>query len=61
MRPAVNRTDLIWIKRASIRVDDYLYNGFQYGYNPTGMLASNQQAPNYDVNLVFIAYRYSFQ
>jgi MtrB/PioB family decaheme-associated outer membrane protein len=40
---------------------DYLYNGFQYGYNPTGMLASNQQAPNYDVNLVFIAYRYSFQ
>jgi len=25
------------------------------------MLASNQQAPNYDVNRVFIAYRYSFE
>jgi len=40
---------------------DYLYNGFQYAYNPTGMLASNQQAPNYNVNRVFIAYRCSFQ
>ena len=44
-----------------LKATDYLYNGFQYGYNPTGMLASGQQAPNYDVNLVFIAYRYSFQ
>jgi len=25
------------------------------------MLASSQQAPNYDVNRVFIAYRYSFE
>ena len=33
-----------------LRATDYLYNGFQYGYNPTGMLASNQQALNYDVN-----------
>jgi Protein of unknown function (DUF3374). len=44
-----------------LKAVDYLYNAFQYGYNPTGMLASNQVAPNYDVNLVFIAYRYSFQ
>jgi len=44
-----------------LKATDYLYNAFQYGYNPTGMLASNQQAPNYNVNLVFIAYRYSFQ
>jgi len=44
-----------------LKASDYLYNAFQYGYNPTGMLASNQQAPNYDVNLVFLAYRYNFQ
>ena len=44
-----------------LKATDYLYNGIQYGYNPTGMLASNQQAPNYDVNRVFVAHRCSFQ
>jgi len=40
-----------------LKATDCLYYRFQYGYNPTGILASNQQAPNYDVNRVFIAYR----
>jgi hypothetical protein len=44
-----------------LKASDYLYNAYQYGYSPTSLLATNQQAPNYDVNLVFVAYRYSFQ
>jgi MtrB/PioB family decaheme-associated outer membrane protein len=41
--------------------DDYLYNAYQYGYTPATLLPTNQQAPGYRMNAVFLAYRYSFR
>jgi MtrB/PioB family decaheme-associated outer membrane protein len=43
-----------------LKASDYLYYAFAYGFAPTGLLPSNQQAPNYRVNTVFAAYRYRF-
>jgi len=44
-----------------LKATDYYYNAYLYGFTPTTLLATNQQAPDYTVNMVFIAYRYSFQ
>lgn len=44
-----------------LKATDYYYNAYLYGFTPTTLLATNQQAPNYTVNAVFVAYRYSFQ
>jgi MtrB/PioB family decaheme-associated outer membrane protein len=41
--------------------DDYLYNAYQYGYTPATLLPTNQQAPSYQMNAIFVAYRYSFR
>jgi MtrB/PioB family decaheme-associated outer membrane protein len=41
--------------------DPAYYNIYQYGYTATTILPTNQQAPNYNVNTVFVAYNYSFQ
>ncbi len=41
--------------------DDYLYNAYQYGYTPVALLPTNQQSPTYQMNAVFVAYRYSFR
>ncbi len=40
--------------------DDYYYNGLQYGTNPNSMLATNQTAPNYSLNVVTLTYIYNF-
>jgi MtrB/PioB family decaheme-associated outer membrane protein len=40
---------------------DYMYNGFQYGYTPTTLLSTNQQAPNYIIHAIFGTYSYTFQ
>ena len=40
--------------------DDYYYNGLQYGNNPNSMLATNQTAPNYSLNVVTLTYIYNF-
>jgi MtrB/PioB family decaheme-associated outer membrane protein len=40
---------------------DYFYNGYQYGYTPTGVMASNQQSGSYKVNLVAATYIYTFK
>ena len=40
--------------------EDYLYNGLQYGSNPSSMLATNQAAPNYSINAVTLTYIYNF-
>jgi len=40
---------------------DYYYNAYQYGYTPTSMLPTNQQAPSYSSNLLFVAYTRSFK
>jgi MtrB/PioB family decaheme-associated outer membrane protein len=44
-----------------LKSNDYLYNAFQYGFTPNSVMPTNQVAPNYDVNAVYLAYRYSFQ
>ena len=44
-----------------LKSNDYFYNAYQLGFTPTGLLPTNQQAPNYSVNTVFVAYRYSFR
>jgi len=44
-----------------LKSDDYYYNAFLYGFTPTSLLPTNQRAPNYSVNTVFVAYRYSFR
>jgi MtrB/PioB family decaheme-associated outer membrane protein len=43
-----------------LKSNDYFYSAYQLGFTPTTLLPTNQQAPNYTVNSVFIAYRYSF-
>lgn len=44
-----------------LRSDDYYYNGLQTGYTPTGLLPTDQQAPNYAVNLISASYIYTFK
>jgi MtrB/PioB family decaheme-associated outer membrane protein len=41
--------------------DDYFYNGYQYGYTPNTLLATNQQPGNYSVNIVAASYIYNFK
>lgn len=40
--------------------NDYYYNGYQNGYTPSGLLPTNEQAPNYSVNVVTVSYIYNF-
>lgn len=44
-----------------LKSSDYYYNAYQYGFTPTTLLSTNQQAPSYTVNVVYAAYKYSFQ
>jgi MtrB/PioB family decaheme-associated outer membrane protein len=44
-----------------LKADDYYYNAYQTGFTPTTLLPTNQQAPNYSVNVVYAAYRYTFK
>ena len=45
----------------NLRSNDYFYNAYQMGYNPTSVLPTNQQAPSYVENRIFASYKYSFQ
>lgn len=40
---------------------DYFYNGEQYGATPNRVMPTNQQAPNYSVNVVTVSYIYTFK
>jgi hypothetical protein len=44
-----------------LKSSDYFYSAYQLGFTPTTLLPTNQQAPNYTVNSIFVAYRYSFR
>ena len=44
-----------------LKASDYFYSAYQYGFTPTSLLPTNQQAPNYSVNTVFVAYRFTFR
>ncbi len=39
---------------------DYYYNGYQYGYSPSGLMPTNQLAPNYSVNAVAVSLIHNF-
>jgi hypothetical protein len=39
---------------------DYYYNGYQYGFTPTQVMATNQQLGNHSVNVISLSYLYSF-
>lgn len=39
---------------------DYYYNGLQAGYTPSALMPTNQQSPNYTVNVVTASYLYNF-
>lgn len=41
--------------------DDYYYNGLQYGFTPTTLMATNQQAGSYSDNVISASYIYSFK
>jgi MtrB/PioB family decaheme-associated outer membrane protein len=41
--------------------NDYYYNSYQYGYTPNRVMPTNEQAPNYSVNVVTASYIYSFK
>lgn len=44
-----------------LKSDDYFYNWYQYGYTGLRGMPTNQQAPNYSVNLVAVSYIYNFK
>jgi hypothetical protein len=39
---------------------DYYYNGYQNGFTPSGLLPTNEQAPNYVANVIAVSYIYTF-
>jgi hypothetical protein len=43
-----------------MRSTDYYYNGLQTGFTSNTMLPTNQQAPNYRVNVIAASYSYLF-
>ena len=44
-----------------LKSNDYFFNAYQYPYGFTSGLPTNQQAPNYSQNVVFVAYSYNFR
>lgn len=40
--------------------NDYYYNAYQYGFTPNRVMPTNEQAPDYSVSLLSVAYIYSF-
>lgn len=44
-----------------LRSEDYYFNGLQYPFTPSGLMPTNQTAPNYAVNVISATYSYSFQ
>lgn len=39
---------------------DYYYNGYQSGFTPSGLLATNEQAPRYSITTITVSYIYNF-
>jgi len=44
-----------------LKNDDFYYNGLQNGFTPTSVLPTNQQPLNYNVNVIWASYTYTFQ
>src|ERR1039457_4406341 len=44
-----------------LKSTDFFYNAYQTGSTPTTLLPTNQQAPSYSVNTLFVAYNFMFR
>ena len=44
-----------------LKSDDFFYNSYQYGFTPNRVMPTNEQAPNYSVNVVAVSYIYNFK
>lgn len=44
----------------NLNSNDYVNNGERYGFTPNRVMPTNQQAPNYAVNVVSVSYLYTF-
>jgi MtrB/PioB family decaheme-associated outer membrane protein len=44
-----------------LKSDDFYYNSYQYGFTPNRVMPTNEQAPNYSVNVVALSYIYNFK
>jgi hypothetical protein len=44
-----------------LKSDDYYYSAYQLGWTDVTVLPTNQQAPNYSVNVLMASYMYSFR
>ncbi len=44
-----------------LKAEDWLYNGYQYGYTPATLMPTNQQVASYTVNVVTASYVMSFR
>ena len=44
-----------------LKSDDFYYNGLQAGFTPTSVLPTNQTAPSYTENVVWLSYIYNFR
>ena len=46
--------------RQELSSSDYYYNGYQYGFSPSGLMPTNQFAPNYKVDALAATLLYNF-
>ena len=58
----INKTNKVTVGYIFEKRDtnDYYYNGYQYGYTPSRVMPTNEQAPTYTAHLVSVAYTYLF-
>jgi len=59
----VNKSDKVTVGYLfqKLNSNDYYYNAYQVGFTPTSLLPTNQQAPSYTANLLYVAYTHSFR
>lgn len=59
---AVNKSTKVALRyiRQELSSSDYYYNGFQYGSTPSGLMPTNQFAPNYKVDALAASLLYNF-
>jgi MtrB/PioB family decaheme-associated outer membrane protein len=58
----VNKSTKVALRyiRQELSSSDYYYNGYQYGFSPSGLMPTNQFAPNYKVDALAATLLYNF-
>ena len=59
----VNKVDRINLGYRFQRLvsNDYFYNAYQFGYSPSTLLPTGEQAPNYKMHAVMVSFTHNFQ